>query len=570
MLGLARSARTRWLTRAMTTGSVTIVAVLANAGTSWAGAQQSGTIALQPGTISVLGDGSGGFYTLSPNYGITHWNSMNQAGTPFGQTYTSGNHDTNLVLFGGNIGFCGNQPSGGYGFCAWFTTGGNYVSSHTAGSSVNFGGATVANGILYVSDTKNDLVDSTPDGITFTPHTVPSMMSPAGILYDSAGFLIDQQNGVLHTDANLSNGMFVAFGGTSEATVGGTVWGSRVVTTTPTHVWFTNPDGSNPQLLSGFSATGLGFPGVVGNDLLVPSTSGTAYWFAPQAAPQPGASLSPTTLNFGNVTDGTKSAAQTVTLTATNGAVNVTSLYYSNPVFTTTNDNCSGKTVPAGGTCTFGVTAAPTSLGAHSGEVDVNDNASGSPQKVQVSVTGVAPSTGPTCSSSAADFSGFTFGHASQTCPNAQCSCLKLKAFLNHFSVSQGGKRIDFRLNWVLTCSAGTGKCKGQIAILAPRGFEFSVASSASKRSATVSCAGDCNKTTKGHAKLTWEPAPLDRAGMHVKVKVRITCFNSPAGGLPKVTRETLTMVFNDRGQIDYAESDLNGDGKPDRHQLKS
>ena len=111
-----------------------------------------------------------------------------------------------------------------------------------------------------------------------------------------------------------------------------------------------------------------------------------------------GASVSPTTLAFGNQSVGAKSAAQTVTLTNSgSAALSVTSLN-----FTGTNasdfaqTNTCGSSVAAGGKCTISVTFTPAASGSRTATLSIADNASGSPQTV--SLTGTGASTAPVAS----------------------------------------------------------------------------------------------------------------------------------------------------------------------------
>jgi hypothetical protein len=101
-------------------------------------------------------------------------------------------------------------------------------------------------------------------------------------------------------------------------------------------------------------------------------------------------SFSPTSLSFGNQNLNTTSAAQTVTLT--NGgavALSITSIAVSAPYAQT---NTCGTSVAAGANCTISVTFTPTATGSQPGTITVTDNAAGSPQTVNLTGTGVAPS----------------------------------------------------------------------------------------------------------------------------------------------------------------------------------
>jgi hypothetical protein len=108
-----------------------------------------------------------------------------------------------------------------------------------------------------------------------------------------------------------------------------------------------------------------------------------------------GISLSPASLSFGSQVVGTTSAAQVVTLVNNQS----TSLTISSIGFTGTNSgdfaqtNTCSSSVAAGGSCTISVTFDPTASGARSATLNVNDNASNSPQTVGLTGTGVVPVT---------------------------------------------------------------------------------------------------------------------------------------------------------------------------------
>jgi hypothetical protein len=105
--------------------------------------------------------------------------------------------------------------------------------------------------------------------------------------------------------------------------------------------------------------------------------------------------LSPTSLSFGNQAVETTSAAKTVTLKNTG----TTTLYNSSIAITAGNsflaisNNTCGAMLAAGKTCKVSVTFTPTQLAAETGTLTFTDNASGSPQTVSLSGTGVAQAT---------------------------------------------------------------------------------------------------------------------------------------------------------------------------------
>jgi len=110
------------------------------------------------------------------------------------------------------------------------------------------------------------------------------------------------------------------------------------------------------------------------------------------AAPAPTAVLSPATLSFASLVDGTSSPAQTVTLSNTgNATLNITTITLltgNTTAFSLTN-GC-GATLAAGSSCTMNVSFTPNAVGALSTSLSVTDNAPNSPQSVAISGTGTA------------------------------------------------------------------------------------------------------------------------------------------------------------------------------------
>jgi hypothetical protein len=101
----------------------------------------------------------------------------------------------------------------------------------------------------------------------------------------------------------------------------------------------------------------------------------------------PVVSLSPTGLTFAAQTVSTQSAPQTITLTNTgNGALTPLTITASGD-FAQTN-TCTGS-VGASASCTISATFKPTTGGARSGALTLTDNASNSPQTIQLSGTGM-------------------------------------------------------------------------------------------------------------------------------------------------------------------------------------
>lgn len=107
---------------------------------------------------------------------------------------------------------------------------------------------------------------------------------------------------------------------------------------------------------------------------------------------QPTAIPSPTSLTFlANQLVGTTSAAQTVTLSNTGTTTLAITSILSSGDFAVASNTC-GSTLAVSATCTFGVTFTPTTTGSRSGAITLTDNAGNSPQVINLTGTGIAPS----------------------------------------------------------------------------------------------------------------------------------------------------------------------------------
>ena len=112
----------------------------------------------------------------------------------------------------------------------------------------------------------------------------------------------------------------------------------------------------------------------------------------------PAVTLTPTSLNFGDVATGVTSAVKSVTLknsgkaTLTITAITITGTNSGDFPETST---CTG-TLAAGTTCLIKVQFKPSATGARSAAVSITDNAAGSPQQVPLSGTGTTAKLSPT------------------------------------------------------------------------------------------------------------------------------------------------------------------------------
>ena len=108
----------------------------------------------------------------------------------------------------------------------------------------------------------------------------------------------------------------------------------------------------------------------------------------------------PAPVDYGSIFEGQSSGAQTFTVT-NNGASSITLLPLGNSTpgeFSLANDNCSGRTLTAGGSCTFDALFTPQAgagrRGPQSATVSVDDNAGDDPVTLGLSGTAIAPQLG--------------------------------------------------------------------------------------------------------------------------------------------------------------------------------
>jgi hypothetical protein len=145
-------------------------------------------------------------------------------------------------------------------------------------------------------------------------------------------------------------------------------------------------------------ANNLQFASVTVTDNASGSPQSVALRGSGTTASAPVVSLNPTSLSFGNQQVKTTSAVRAVTLTNTGNAdltIQSIGLSGSNSGDFGQQNTCP-STLAAGAHCFINVTFTPTADGSHSAVLTITDNASGSPQSVALSGTGVVgmPPTG--------------------------------------------------------------------------------------------------------------------------------------------------------------------------------
>jgi YVTN family beta-propeller protein len=145
-------------------------------------------------------------------------------------------------------------------------------------------------------------------------------------------------------------------------------------------------DGQDASLTQGQGELGGNSSPIIGNI--------AAYGFLATGAPvnAPAFSASPSPLAFGSQTKGTESKPLTLTVTNTGTAslsiTNVAEGGTDQADFSVSSDACNGATVTAGSKCAISVAFTPSTTSAESATLTFTDNASGSPQAVNLTGAG--------------------------------------------------------------------------------------------------------------------------------------------------------------------------------------
>jgi hypothetical protein len=151
----------------------------------------------------------------------------------------------------------------------------------------------------------------------------------------------------------------------------------------------TNTSGDQLGVLSGYSA-GVGYDKATGLGSVNVTNLVNAAWPKSGGTSSPAATLSPTTLAFGNETVGVTSAAKTATLTNSGGGtLTVTTVALSGATSSFAESNtCLNVALAAGKSCTFTVTFDPNGAVAKTLTVSITDNVG--TQTLEATGTGVA------------------------------------------------------------------------------------------------------------------------------------------------------------------------------------
>jgi len=138
------------------------------------------------------------------------------------------------------------------------------------------------------------------------------------------------------------------------------------------------------------------------------------------SAGSPAVTLSPTSIPFGKWNEGVQSSAVVVTLKNTGTAtLNITSITFTgtNPTnFVKTASTCT-TTLAASASCTISVAFKPTAVQAYAANLAIADNATGTPQLVALTGTGLAPGTTVTLTPASISFGKWSVGSQSTAVP---------------------------------------------------------------------------------------------------------------------------------------------------------
>ena len=250
------------------------------------------------------------------------------------------------------------------------------------GTNGNFYGTTIAGGAKQ----EGTVFEVTPGGALTTLHSFCSL-SKCTDGYGPHAALVQGTDGNFYgaTYTGGANGVGTVF----QITPGGTL------TTLYALCSLSNcADGSGPwgELVQGTDGNFYGTAVFGGNTSAgCANGCGTVYQLSLQGLVAP--SLAPASLKFSNQTVNTTSKAKTVTIKNLNAGFSLAFSNFSVSAPFAISANTCGATLGAGKTCKVSITFTPTVPGTSTGALLVYDNATGSPQSVPLSGTGIPQST---------------------------------------------------------------------------------------------------------------------------------------------------------------------------------
>lgn len=250
---------------------------------------------------------------------------------------------------------------------------------------------------IYVPDAHGNqmyIVDGTTDTTTTVPFAVT---------LEPGGFAINPVTNKVYFSAFANNALALGvFDGSTKAIsyVSDPSLGPLLVNSTTNQIWQASSpvfilDGatSGTTTVSGTSGVGNGALNTTTNYAYMTSSSNVYVINGQPAGPAFSPSSNP--VAFGNQTQDTTSSARTLTVTNTGTTdLNITTVTAGGTNmadFPVGSDTCSNATVSAGKTCTVSIEFKPSTTSNESATLTFADNASDSPQVVNLTGTGTAP-----------------------------------------------------------------------------------------------------------------------------------------------------------------------------------
>jgi 6-phosphogluconolactonase (cycloisomerase 2 family) len=171
---------------------------------------------------------------------------------------------------------------------------------------------------------------------------------------------------------------------------------------------------------------------------------------------RPATTIAPPAISFAATPQSTTSAPQSISITNSGtAALHISSIHLSGPnAGDFTASGCTAAAYAAGSTCIVALTFTPSATGPRTGMLTIADDATGSPQTVQIIGTGTATSTSAiTLSAAAISFAATALG---TTSPQQNITATSSGAAPAHIASVQlsGANAADFKLNNGCTASA--------------------------------------------------------------------------------------------------------------------
>lgn len=263
-----------------------------------------------------------------------------------------------------------------------------------------------------------------------------------------------------------------------------------------------------------------------GNAVL--SLSGTGA-----VASSPSVGIAPATLDFGQQTIGSRSAARSVVLSNTgSGALSIAGITTSAGSPYTATSDC-GASLNAGLTCTVSVTFTPASADAVSGSVSVASNAAGSPHVVALTGVGVtsAPTLAWTSATTALDFGSANVGGTAATRSLTLTNQGPGATTLQQITLA-GPQAADYAVAAGSACASGLNLAQGATCALTV-GFQPGAAGS---RTATLQV------TSSGTNPPDVSLSGTGSASSQAQLAVSPTALNFTVAGTDATAKQELTI----------------------------